>query len=112
MRRGLRAAKIEIDLAKPDGVRWISTALQGLEIDDAGEIVSISFDDGRFHRKISDVALEFVEFDDPVTGSEGYMSVAGCGEVIKQFILAWIEEDNPSAIYDEDLDLVVLDGSD
>jgi len=109
MRNAIRTGRIEIDVLKRNGPTWISSNIQTLEIDDAGNILSERMRDRKLYRKVDDVALEMATATDPVTGKTVTVSIAGVGALVKAAMIQWMLEDN-AAHYDSSIDLVVLNG--
>lgn len=111
MPNAIRSSQIVIDTPKKDGHQWVSSILQGLEIDTDGNILSVNFSERKMHRRIDQVATQIYTTTDPVTQAQVTASVAGIGKLIKQAVIAWMLEDFPDATYDPVKDLVVLSGA-
>ena len=111
MKKAIRTATINIDTIVPNSFRWVNATIQTVEIDDAGEITSISPNSMQLYRRIDKVATEFVTITDPVTGEEHKLSVAGIGLTIEAIMVQWMLEDNPDAYLDEESGRIILNGS-
>lgn len=107
MKEAIRVGRIEIDTVDIGGPQWITANIQRLELDAANNITSTRTRDKKLYRKVTDVAMETVTINDPVTGQPVTISVAGIGTAIKTAMITWMMEDNPST-YDPDADLVIL----
>lgn len=106
----IRTEIIEIDLIDPDGYQWVTASIQKLTLDDDKNVISIGSKDDKLYRRIDKVATEMIVFNDPVTGKEITMSVAGLGIAIRNIMVDWMIEDNPNASLDKNTGLVLLDG--
>jgi hypothetical protein len=109
MKTAIRTSKIEIDTAVLHGPQWINATLQTLELDADNNVTSTRVRDRKLYRKVDLVATETVTITDPVTQQQVTISVAGIGVAIKAKMIGWMMEDNAST-YNEDADLVVLNG--
>lgn len=67
----------------------VALAVQRLELSETNEVLAVTGGDGRVYQKLSDVALDRVAFDDPVTGLSGEISVAGLDFVLKTLANRW-----------------------
>lgn len=112
MKKAIRTGRIEIDSITPGGAQWVTAWVQTLELGDDNSIQSQIFRDGRLHRKVEDSLTDLITITDPVTGLSGQMSLAGLGMAVKAMMVKWMLEDNPTASYDAENDLVIVDGPD
>lgn len=110
MKKAIRTGRLQIDTVVPGGPQWVSAWLQNLDVNDANEVASQSFREGRLYRKIDDHLTDIAPgWVDPVTGTQGPISVAGLGAAIKMIMVQWMLEDHPGAYYDPASDLVIID---
>jgi len=98
MPRKLRAQKIEIDLPTEGGETWVNATLQTVIKDDDYKTVQRIDRTGGTHRALSAVALETMNFTDPLTQETASISGAGVALLIKHFVVKWIQEDNGGTI--------------
>lgn len=93
MIRRLRTQQIIIDLPTPDSEAWIHLEIQQVDTDpETGETVNLVDRWGRISKKISDVALEVIHYDDQVLQHEDYMSTLGLSNAITVMAIKWIVE--------------------
>ena len=107
MKRVIRTGIIEINSAKPNDKQWVSAKIQRYELDNDNNYTSESAREERMYRRIDRVAMETVDYVNPLTGETKTIAVAELGVAIKNFMSKWMLEDY-DATYDPELDVVVL----
>lgn len=86
----IRAQQIVIELPTEEAVNWIRVALQRVVKDDHGNTLQVNDRIGFINHALPEVALQMVNFVDPVTGKELEISIAGLATGIKALVLNWL----------------------
>lgn len=103
MRQRVRAEKIIIDVPLSESEPWITLPIQRLVTEDDGTIVQVIPRDSQVYRKLTDVATQFIQAPDPVTGQMNTVSVAGLGALVTVAAAIFMAEDYDGTIDEEAL---------
>jgi len=86
IRQGYRVSKIEIDLPKQGSMPYIQLRLEGIDVDDAGNIVAVRPDADRIVVSAMDIATETVTVGDlSPNGLEAQ-------EIVRQFAILLVNQ--------------------
>jgi len=93
----LRAQKVAIDIPRSQSEPWVAVTVQKVDGEHVIDRVSQS------HRQLSDVATELITINDPVTGQDVTISVAGMAAAVKAGVYAWMIEDHGGELIDGEI---------
>lgn len=95
-RSQVRVHQIIIDSPKPDREPFITLAVQRRVFDEQGSLVQTINRERLIYKRLSEVATEIIEFDDPVLQKRVNDSVAGIGAALTSVSVKWLAEEYSS----------------
>jgi hypothetical protein len=93
MKTAYRPYQITIGMNRPADSPMVSLEIQKLELGENQSVKSISGNEYRVYKKLEKVATDCVEFNDPITGLSGKISVAGLNFILKSLANKWVAEE-------------------
>lgn len=93
LRNGERVRDIMIALHKQGELPWITLMLEGIEVNEAGEIVTVNPVKKQVVRRADQIATMLVTVTDPVTSEEVTVSGAGAQEIVRRLAIDLIGEE-------------------
>jgi hypothetical protein len=91
--------QIVIDIPSKESEPFMSLSVQRRITDEDGNVVQTVNRERLIYRRLSEVATEFHDFVDPLTGKTENASVAGVGAALTASVAQWLAEE-----YDVEID--------
>jgi hypothetical protein len=101
----LRTQQIVIDVPTNLSAPFIHLYLQKVVRDDSERDLQVIDRYHQVHRKLTDVALECANIQDPVTGEKFNISIAGIDRAIRAVTLKWMQESFGGTLRGDELDI-------